>query len=243
MLVQIEEVIRVIRSLMFVTKLSPVGARNSHGHGYQVSLRCSCEEYGRCAKKQEPPVQVSSRHPTELTCLKEILKRLQDRHVECAQALTKKTVPDTSSVPTVSPDAPNVLQAMMQLEQAKTRAKSTNKVSLQSEKEKDTAEKEVEELKRQLYPKRTHTHDDPGEAHEMLVEVDNWDLIVHRRETTRVLSKTVVTWKSGLARINRSLTQARTVSCVKPVLVWLGGLHIGVLGRLAYWCLGETRLW
>ena len=43
-LVQIEEeVMRAIRALPFVTKLSPVGVRNSHGHGYQVSLRCpSC---------------------------------------------------------------------------------------------------------------------------------------------------------------------------------------------------------
>ena len=41
MLVQIEEVMRAIWALPFVTKLSPVGARNSHGHGYQVSLRCS----------------------------------------------------------------------------------------------------------------------------------------------------------------------------------------------------------
>ena len=32
-----EEMMRVIRALPFVTKLSPVGARNSHGHGYQVS--------------------------------------------------------------------------------------------------------------------------------------------------------------------------------------------------------------
>ena len=38
-LVQIEEVMRDIRVLSFVTKLSPVGARNSHGHGYRVSLR------------------------------------------------------------------------------------------------------------------------------------------------------------------------------------------------------------
>jgi hypothetical protein len=54
-----EEVMRAIRALPFVTKLSPVGARNSHGHGYRVSLRCpSCEEYapGSCGKKQEPPV-------------------------------------------------------------------------------------------------------------------------------------------------------------------------------------------
>jgi hypothetical protein len=44
-LVQIEEVKRAIRALLFVTKLS--------------------QEYGSCGKKQEPPVQVSSVHPTE----------------------------------------------------------------------------------------------------------------------------------------------------------------------------------
>ena len=43
-LLQIEEVMRAIRALPIVTKLSRVGARNSHGHGYRVSLRCSaCE--------------------------------------------------------------------------------------------------------------------------------------------------------------------------------------------------------
>ena len=91
MLLQIEEVMSAIGALPIVTKLSPVGARNSHGHGYRVSLRCfACEEYGSCGKKQEPPVQVSSRNPTELACLQELLKRLQDRHGNCAQALTEK---------------------------------------------------------------------------------------------------------------------------------------------------------
>jgi hypothetical protein len=62
-ILQIEEVERAIRALPFVTKLSPVGARNSHGHGYQVSLRCpSCEKYGSCGKKQESPVQLRG-HP------------------------------------------------------------------------------------------------------------------------------------------------------------------------------------
>jgi hypothetical protein len=75
-LVQIEEVKRDIRVLPFVTKLSSVGGRNSHGDGYEVSLRCpSCEEYGDCGKKQESPVQVSSVYPTELTCIQELLKR------------------------------------------------------------------------------------------------------------------------------------------------------------------------
>ncbi len=39
--------------------------------------------------------------------------------------------------------------------------------------------------------------------------------------------------KSGLATINRSLAQARTVSCITIVLVWLGGFHVGAAGTLA----------
>jgi hypothetical protein len=116
-LVQIEEVKRAIRSLLFVTKLSPVGGRNSHGDGYRVTLRCSsCEEYGSCGKKQEPPVQVSSVHPTELGCLQEMLRRLQDRHVDCAEVVAKKAAADAASTVTVSPDTPNVLQEMMHLQ-------------------------------------------------------------------------------------------------------------------------------
>jgi hypothetical protein len=37
---------------------------------------------------------------------------------------------------TVNPDTPNVLQAMMKLEQSKARAKTVNKVALEVEKEK-----------------------------------------------------------------------------------------------------------
>jgi hypothetical protein len=65
--VQIEEVNRTIRSMLFVTKLSSVGGRNSHGDGYRVTLRySSSEEYGNCGKKQETPVQVSNVYPTDL---------------------------------------------------------------------------------------------------------------------------------------------------------------------------------
>jgi hypothetical protein len=153
MLVQIEEVMRAIRALQFVTKLSPVGARNSHGHGYQVSLRCSsCEEYGSCGKKQEPPIQVSSRHPTLLACLQELLKPLQHRHGGYAQAV--------ADAEKAAADATNVMQAMMLFQQAKDRAKAAqdrakasqdqakvaNKVALQTEKENDAPQKEVQEL-------------------------------------------------------------------------------------------------
>jgi hypothetical protein len=75
---------------------------------------------------------------------------------------------------------------MMKLQQDKTRAESTNKVVLDEEKEKYSAEVTVEKLKRQLQPKRTRTHDD---THEMVVEVDNWDLSVYRLDSTRVQNR------------------------------------------------------
>ena len=72
--------------------------------------------------------------------MQELLKRLQDRHVQCAEAVAKKGAADAASAAAVSPDAPNVLQAMMQLQQAKNRAEAANKVALEVEKEKDAAE-------------------------------------------------------------------------------------------------------
>ena len=56
--------------------------------------------------------------------MQELLKRLQDRHVDCAEAVAKKAIGDISSVATVSPDTPNVLQAMMQLGHVSTRAEA-----------------------------------------------------------------------------------------------------------------------
>ena len=99
-LVQIEEAKCAIRKLPFVTVLSPVRAVNGMGPGWQVSLSCSrCQEYGSCPKKQEPAVRLSRVHPTELACLHELIKRLQDRHVECDQAVAKKAAADAAPNP------------------------------------------------------------------------------------------------------------------------------------------------
>ncbi len=110
-------------------------------------------------------------------------------HVDCAEAVAKKAAADAASAATVYPDTPNVLQAMMKLEKAKARAKTANKVALEAEKEKDAAENAVEELKRQLQPKRARTDDDAGDAHDLLAEFDNCDLSDHRREGTRVQNR------------------------------------------------------
>jgi hypothetical protein len=109
-----------------VTKLSPVRAHKSHGAGWGVSLTCSaCEEYDSCGKKQESTVQVSSVHPTELAYLQELLKRLQDRHVDCAEALTKKAATDAQAAAAVSADTPSVLEAMILFQQAKKQAQAS----------------------------------------------------------------------------------------------------------------------
>ena len=55
--------------------------------------------------------------------MQELLKRLEENHGNCAEALTKKAAADAESAATVDPGAPNVLQAMMKLERANARAK------------------------------------------------------------------------------------------------------------------------
>ncbi len=77
----------------------------------------------------------------------------------------------------------------MQLRQAKSRTEAANKLALEAEKERDAAGKAVEEMKRQLQPKRARTDDDAGDAHERLAEVDNWDLRDHRQQATRVQNR------------------------------------------------------
>ncbi len=88
MIVQNEEAKCAIRKLPFVTVLTPVRTVGDKGRGWQVSLSFyRCQEYDSCPKKQEPAVRLSSEHKTELTCLQELLKRLQDRRVEYAQTV------------------------------------------------------------------------------------------------------------------------------------------------------------
>jgi predicted ribosome quality control (RQC) complex YloA/Tae2 family protein len=160
-----------------------------------------------------------------------VLKRLLDRHVECAQAVAKKAADDTSTA-TVSPDTPNVLQSMIQLRQDKSRSETTNNLALETEKERDTAEKTVEELKRQLQPKRSRTDDDADDVHEMITEVDNWDLRDHRQQATRVENRHHVQVGSRKNQVN-------------PHTGTDGFLHhtsLGLVGWISYWCLGDSTL-
>ena len=147
--VQMQHEMRAIEELVFVTKLSFVPAHKDKAQGFRATLSCAlCRWYDSCGKGQEQAVQLSRERTTLLACLQELRKRLQDRHgFRCAQAVAKKAAADAASPATVDPDTPNVLQAMMKLEQAKARAKTANKVALEAEKERDAAETAVEELK------------------------------------------------------------------------------------------------
>ena len=52
---------------------------------------------------QRSKIQLSSSHV------------LQDRHVECVQSVAQKASTDPTSATTMSPDTPNVLQALIQI--------------------------------------------------------------------------------------------------------------------------------
>ena len=90
----------------------------------------------------------------------------------------------------------------------------------------------MEELKRQLQPKRARTDDAAGDAHEMLANVDNWDLRDHRQQATHVQNRRNVQVGS---RNNQS----------KPCTVTDDFLHhtrLGLVGWISYWCLGDSAL-
>jgi hypothetical protein len=90
--------------------------------------------------------------------LQELRKRLEENHGQCAEALTKKAAADAQAAAAVSPDTPNVMQAMMLFQQAQHRAKAAqdrakdvqdqakaaNKVALEAEKENDAAQREMQ---------------------------------------------------------------------------------------------------
>ena len=48
------------------------------------------------------------------------------------------------------------------------RAAEANKAALEAEKERDELHNQIEQIEEQLHPKRAHTHDAAGDAHEML---------------------------------------------------------------------------
>jgi hypothetical protein len=103
---------RAIRAMPIVTVLSYVRAVKDKTRGVRVTLTCyNCREYGSCEKPQEAPIHLSKERSTMRACFQELIKRLEENHGNCGEALAKKASADAVSAATVNPDAPNVLQA------------------------------------------------------------------------------------------------------------------------------------
>ena len=110
------------------------------------------------------------------------------------------------------------------------RAAEANKAALEAEKERDELHNQIEQIEEQLHPKRARTHDAAGDAHEMLAEVENWDLRDHRQQATRVQNRRNVQLGS---RQNQAKPRAGTDG-------FLHHTRLGLVGWIAYWCLGDS---
>jgi hypothetical protein len=133
---------------------------------------------------------MSSKFPTLRDCLRELGRLIQQDHgptcVTAAQELqaAEKDVADASTKRpadegTASLNGNEVLILHSKLKIIQTRAAQANKATLEVEKERDELHNQIQQIEEQLQPKRAHTDDDTGDVHEVLAEVDNWDLRDH----------------------------------------------------------------
>ena len=183
--VQMQHEMYAIEELVFVTKLSFVSVHKDTEEGFRSTLSYYfLRGHDNCGKGQDQTLELSRKRTPLLSCLKELWNRLQDRRdFRWVQTVVKKAAADADSATTVSPNTPNVLQTMVQLEQVKTRAKTANKVDLDSEKEQDDDEQKVQRLQQVIQVKITRTHDTTGNDHEECDKKssDDWDLGDYRR--------------------------------------------------------------
>ena len=131
-----------------------------------------------------------------------------------------------------SRNANDVLMLRAQLKSLGERAVIANKVALEAEKARDELHNQIEQIEQRLHPKRARSHDDAGDAHEMLAEVENWDLRDHRQQATRVQNRRNVQLGS---RQNQAKPRAGTDG-------FLHHTRLGLVGWIAYWCLGDSAL-
>ena len=75
-------------------------------------------------------------------------------------------------------------------------------------------------------------HDDVGDDHEMLAEVDNWDLSVHRREASHVQNRRNV----EVGSLDNQLTSHTGKNG------FLYHTRLVLVGWISYWCFGDSVL-
>jgi len=172
---------RAIEALPVVSSVRFHAGDKTHKAGYHANLRCGC------GAKQVGPIRISSKFPTLRDCLRELGQRIERDHGPTCVAAAQKLQKDAADASTKRPadegatsrNANDVLMLRAQLKSLGERAVIANKAALEAEKARDELHNQIEHIEEQLHPKRARTHDDAGDAHEKLAEVDNWDLRDH----------------------------------------------------------------
>jgi hypothetical protein len=113
---------------------------------------------------------------------------LQAAEKDVADASTKRSHDEGS----VSLNANQVLMLYSKLKIIQVRTVQANKATVEEENQRDELHTRIEEIEEQLQPNRAHSDTDAGDAHEILAEVDKWDLRDHHREGTRVQNRRLV---------------------------------------------------
>ena len=119
--------------------------------------------------------------PTPVDCLREVGRLIQRGHgptcIDAAQKLqaVEKDANDTSTKRPADAGASSlngndVMMMHGRLKVVQERVAEVNKDTLETEKSKDEFQNEIEEFDQRQYPKRSHTHDDDGDDHEILCE-------------------------------------------------------------------------
>ena len=192
---------RAIEDLPVVSSVRFHAGDKTHKAGVYANLRCSAaSSHGGCGAKLVGPIRMSTKFPTLQDCLRELGRLIQQDHgptcVAAAQKLqaAEKDAADASTKRShdegaASLNANQVLMLHSRLKIIQARAAQANKAALEAEKQRDELHTQIEEIEEQLQPKRARSDADAGDAHEILAEVDNWDLRDHRREGTRVQNR------------------------------------------------------
>ena len=235
---------RAIEDLPVVSSVRLHAGDKTHKAGVYANLRCcAASSYGGCGAKLVGPIRKSSERPTNVDCFRELGRVIQRDHgptcIAAAQELqaAEKAAADASTKrpadeAAASLNANDVLMLHRRLKMIQQRAAEANKAALEAEKERDELHNQIEQIEEQLHPKRARTHDAAGDAHEMLAEVENWDLRDHRQQATRVQNRRNVQLGS---RQNQAKPRAGTDG-------FLHHTRLGLVGWIAYWCLGDSAL-
>jgi hypothetical protein len=146
-----------IEAMPVVSSLCFHAADAKNKSGYHVNLRCDC------GAKQVGPIRMSSKRPTPGDCVREFGRVIHQDHgptyvaaTQKLQATAKDAVDESTKRPVdegaVSLNTTEVLMLHRRLKMLQQRVVKTNKVTLETEKERDELHNQIDQIEEQMYP-------------------------------------------------------------------------------------------